>query len=100
SQVSTPPYERDLGVRDYSLRQRVLFTPGGNRLFDTGVEVHSLQSQWLMTGSKPWARHENANGPRARGLGPTTEGEMVEYSDGPIDDRLARTQIGWWAQYR
>ncbi|HEU4890602.1 MAG TPA: TonB-dependent receptor [Vicinamibacterales bacterium] len=100
SQVSTPPYERDLGVRDHSLRQRVVFSPGSNRLFDTGVEIHSLQSQWLMTGSKPWARHENANGPRPRGLGPTTEGELVEYTDGPIDDRLARTQIGWWAQYR
>lgn len=100
SQVSIPTYERDLGVRDHSLRQRVLFSLGGDQLFDTGVEVHSLQSQWRMAGRKPWAPHENANGPRPRGLGPTTEGEMVEYTDGPIDIRLARTQIGWWAQYR
>ena len=34
------------------------------------------------------------------GLGPSTEGEMVEYTNGPIDTRLARTQIGWWGQYR
>ena len=98
--LGLPPYERDLGVRDHSLRQRVLFSPGGDQLLDTGVEVHWLQSQWRMAGRKPWAPHEGANGPRPRGLGPTTEGEMVEYTDGPIDTRLARTQIGWWAQYR
>jgi hypothetical protein len=89
--LESPTYERDLGVRDHSLRQSVLFRPGGKQLLDTGVEGHWLQSQWRMAGTK------NA---RPRGLGPTTEGELVEYTDGPIDTRLARTQIGWWAQYR
>jgi len=100
SQPSMPPYERDLGVRDHSLRQRVLFSSGREQLFDTGVEVHWLQSRWTMAGRKPWAPHHSSYSPRPRGLGPTTEGEMVEYTDGPIDSRLARTQIGWWAQDR
>ena len=97
--IELPPYARDLGVRDHSLRQRVLFSPGGDQLLDTGVEVHRLQSQWRMTGTKPRAP-SGGNGRRPRGLGPTTEGELVEYTNGPIDDRLARTQIGGWAQYR
>lgn len=87
-----PPFERDLRVRDHSLRQRVLFSPGGDHLLDSGVEVHWLQSQWRMTGTKA------VDYPR--GLGPSIEGEMVEYTNGPIDTRLARTQIGWWAQDR
>jgi hypothetical protein len=97
--LGLPPYQRDLLVRDHSLRQRVQFSPGGDQLLDTGVEVHWLQSQWRMDGRKPWVNSWES-GPRPRGLGPTTEGEMVEYTDGPIDTRLARTQIGWWAQYR
>ena len=94
-----PPYQRDLRVRDHSLRQRVLFSLGGDQLLDTGVEVHWLKSQWRMDGTKPFAQ-EWESGPRPRGLGPTTEGEMVEYATGPIDTRLARTQIGWWGQHR
>jgi hypothetical protein len=94
-----PPYQRDLLVRDHSLRQRVQFRPGGDQLLDTGVEVHWLQSQWRMDGRTPWVNSWES-GPRPRGLGPTTEGELVEYTDGPIDTRLLRTQIGWWTQYR
>ena len=94
-----PSYQRDLLVRDHSLRQHVRFSPGGDQLLDTGVEVHWLQSQWRMDGTKPFANSWES-GPRPRGLGPTTEGELVEYADGPIDTRLTRTQIGWWAQYR
>jgi hypothetical protein len=98
SQVSTPPFERDLRVRDHSLRQRVLFSRGGDQLLDAGVEVHSLQSQWRMTGMKPMGSSEDH--PQRRGLGPTTYGELLEYTNGPIDTSLARTQIGWWAQPR
>jgi hypothetical protein len=92
SYLGSPPFQRDLRVRDQSLRQRVLFRPGGDHLLDTGVEVHWLQSQWWMAGTK-WLKYP-------RGLGPSIEGEMVEYTTGPIDDRLARTQIGWWGQHR
>ena len=33
-----------------------------------------------------------------RGLGPSTGGELVDYSAGPIDSELARTQAGAWLQ--
>ena len=98
SQVSMPPFERDLRVRDHSLRQRVVFSRGGDQLLDAGVEVHSLQSQWRMNGMKPMGSSEDH--PQRRGLGPTTYGELLEYTNGPIDTSLARTQIGWWAQPR
>ena len=78
-----PPYERDLGVRDHSLRQRVLFSRGADQLLDAGVEVHSLQSQWRMTGAKTMP--SPADYPPRRGLGPSTYGELLEYTNGPID---------------
>ena len=56
-----PPFQRDLRVRDHSLRQRVLFSPGGDHLLDTGVEVHWLQSQWRMAGTKPLAPESYPN---------------------------------------
>jgi outer membrane cobalamin receptor len=35
-----------------------------------------------------------------RGLGPSTGGELVDYSAGPVSTDLARTQAGAWLQYR
>ena len=35
-----------------------------------------------------------------RGLGPTTFGEQIDYSSGPIDTSLTRTQAGLWLQDR
>jgi hypothetical protein len=33
-----------------------------------------------------------------RGVGPTTWGELVDYSDGPVQSQLERTQVGGWFQ--
>ena len=38
--------------------------------------------------------------PWSGSVAPNTWGELIDYSDGPIDIRLARTQVGAWLQER
>jgi hypothetical protein len=35
-----------------------------------------------------------------RGIGPSTWGELVDYSSGPVQSQLERTQAGGWFQMR
>jgi len=85
-------FERVLRVHDAAVRQRALYAFSPRHVFDTGVEVHRISSGWRM---------RNAEDPHFwRGLGPTTLGELVDYSSGPIDTALTRTQFGMWLQDR
>jgi hypothetical protein len=86
------PFERRLVLADYAVRHQVLFAPAKDQLIDAGVDLHRVRSSWKMTGFKQpewW-----------RGIGPSTWGELVDYSPGPIDSRLERTQAGAWFQIR
>ena len=86
------PFDRRLAVQDYAVRHQVLFAPSKDQMIDAGVDVHRVVSSWQMVGYKQpdwW-----------RGIGPSTWGELVDYSSGPIDSRLERTQTGGWFQMR
>jgi TonB-dependent receptor-like protein len=86
------PFDRRFGVQDYAVRHQVLFAPSKDQLIDAGVDLHRVISSWRMTGFKQpewW-----------RGIGPSTWGELVDYSSGPIDSELERTQAGAWFQIR
>jgi TonB dependent receptor-like, beta-barrel/TonB-dependent Receptor Plug Domain len=85
-------FDRRLVLQDYAVRQQVLFAPAKDQLIDAGVDLHRVRSSWQMTGFKQpewW-----------RGIGPSTWGELVDYSSGPIDSYLQRTQAGAWFQIR
>ena len=61
-------------------------------MIDAGADLHRVRTSWTMKGVKQpewW-----------RGVGPSTWGEMVDYSTGPIDSRLERAQAGAWLQVR
>jgi hypothetical protein len=84
------PFDRRIAVRDFAVRHHVLYAPSKGRLIDAGVDLHRVHSSWKMSGLKQpdwW-----------RGIGPSTWGELVDYSAGPIDSRLERTQAGGWFQ--
>jgi len=86
------PFERVLRVDDYALRQRALYAFSPHHVLDSGVELRRISTGWRMKNVKQpdfW-----------RGLGPTTFGEQVDYSSGPIDTSLTRTQAGLWLQDR
>jgi TonB dependent receptor/TonB-dependent Receptor Plug Domain len=90
--VGFNPFERVLRVHDYALRQRVLYAFSPRHVLDSGVELRRISTGWRMKNVKPpdfW-----------RGLGPTTFGEQIDYSSGPIDTSLTRTQAGLWLQDR
>jgi outer membrane receptor protein involved in Fe transport len=90
--VGFEPFERVMRVHDFAVRQRALYAFTPEHVLDGGVELHRIQSGWRMKNIKlpdVW-----------RGLGPTTLGEMVDYSAGPIDTSLTRTQFGFWLQDR
>src|SRR5262245_10182121 len=84
-------FERVLRVHDYALRQRALFAFSPRHVLDAGVELRRIDSGWRMK-----SVHEEWT----RGLGPTTLGEQIDYSAGPIDTSLTRTQAGLWLQDR
>ena len=86
------PFERVLRVYDYALRQRALYAFSPRHVLDSGVELRRISTGWRMKNVKPpdfW-----------RGLGPTTFGEQIDYTSGPIDTSLTRTQAGLWLQDR
>lgn len=86
------PFERDTRVHDFAARQRFVYNASARHLLDGGVEVRHVRSAWRMASVKQpefW-----------RGLGPSTWGELIDYSAGPIDSRLTRTQAGFWLQDR
>jgi outer membrane receptor protein involved in Fe transport len=85
------PFERVLRVHDYALRQRALYAVSPHHVLDSGVELRRIDTGWRMKGSMPEF---------TRGLGPTTFGELIDYSAGPIDTSLTRTQAGAWLQDR
>ncbi|HEX6642297.1 MAG TPA: TonB-dependent receptor, partial [Thermoanaerobaculia bacterium] len=83
-------FDRRITMSDLAVRQRVLFAAAPSHVIDAGVEVHRVRSRWQMTGfTEPdWLR----------AIGPNTFGGLVDYSGGPIDSRINRTQIGAWLQ--
>jgi hypothetical protein len=90
--VGYRPFERVMRVHDLAVRQRALFAFSPRHVLDSGVELHRIGSGWRMVNFKQpdfW-----------RGLGPTTLGELVDYSAGPIDTSLTRTHFGFWLQDR
>ena len=90
--VGFQAFERVLRVRDYAWRQRALYAFSPRHVLDSGVELRRIGTGWRMRNVKQldfW-----------RGLGPTTFGEQIDYSSGPIDTSLTRTQAGLWLQDR
>ena len=85
------PFDRDVRVADFGVRQRasVSWTPG--HLLDVGVEARRVSTSWRMSGS--------GYSPHERSVGPDTWGGFLEY-DGPIDSRLKKTVVGVWLQDR
>jgi hypothetical protein len=84
-------YDRHVVVHDAAVRHQVLVAWSKGRLLDAGVDLHRVTSVWTMSGIKQpewW-----------RGVGPSTTGELVDHSAGPIDSRLGRTQAGAWFQF-
>jgi hypothetical protein len=85
-------FDRRYALRDLAVRHQLLYAPSAGHVIDAGVDVHRVRSSWAMTGVKQpdwW-----------RGIGPSTWGELVDYSAGPIDSKLERTQAGGWFQVR
>jgi TonB dependent receptor-like, beta-barrel len=90
--VGVPTFERVMRVHDFAVRQRALYAFTPRHVLDGGVELHRIDSGWRMKNAKIpdfW-----------RGLGPTTLGEQISYSAGPIDTSLTRTHVGLWLQDR
>jgi TonB dependent receptor len=83
-------FDRDIGVTDIALRHQLHYASSKGRVLDTGVDLHRVRSSWNMAGVKQpewW-----------RGIGPSTWGELVDYSAGPVGSRIERTQAGAWFQ--
>ena len=90
--AGVPAFERKVNVSDFAIRQRMVMTPAAGHLLDAGVDAHRIGSSWRMANVKQLDLF--------RGLGPSTGGELVDYSAGPVSSSLARTQAGVWMQYR
>ncbi len=88
----TGPFDRQVRIDDFGVRQRASLAWSRRHLLDSGVEAHRLRSRWAMTGMIP--------APNRRAVGPDTWGNHIEYSGGPIDSRLTKTQVGAWLQDR
>jgi hypothetical protein len=87
------PFDRHVKIVDLAARQRAVVAWSPLHQLDAGVEVRRLHSSWAMSGATyaPWTSS----------VGPNTWGELIDYADaGPLDVRLARTQVGAWAQER
>ena len=84
-------FERVMHVNDFALRQRLLYAFSPRHVLEGGVELRRIDTGWRMK-----SVHEQFT----RGLGPTTLGEQIDYSAGPIDTSLTRTQAGTWLQDR
>ena len=85
-------FDRRSVVDDFAIRQQWVYAPTAHRAIDAGLDLHRVRSSWRMKGLKQpewW-----------RGVGPSVWGEMVDYSAGPFDSRLERTQAGGWFQVR
>ena len=86
------PFDRRSVVRDAAVRHQFLSALPKGQLIDAGVDLHRVRSSWSMAGLKQpewW-----------RGIGPSTWGELVDYSSGPVQSQLERTQAGGWFQMR
>ena len=86
-------FDRRIGVRDVAVRQEtaVRLLSGSDDSMPAPICIECARS-WQMKGLKQpewW-----------RGVGPSTWGELVDYSAGPIDSRLERAQAGAWFQVR
>jgi TonB dependent receptor/TonB-dependent Receptor Plug Domain len=86
------PFDRQIRNDDVGVRQRVSWAWSAQHTFDTGVEAHQLNGRWAMRSSVP--------APHRRAIGPDTWGGRIDYSNGPIDARVAKTQVGYWLQDR
>jgi hypothetical protein len=89
---STGPFDRRIDTDDVGFRQRVSWAWSRTHAIDAGVEAHWLRNHWAMTSV--------LRGANRRSVGPDTWGGRINYSDGPIDSRTARTQVGAWVQDR
>ena len=90
--AGVPAFDRTVRVSDFAVRQRAVYTPSARHLLDAGVEAHRIQSAWDMSNVKQLDLF--------RGIGPSTGGELVDYSAGAITADLTRTEAGAWLQYR
>jgi hypothetical protein len=90
--AGVPAFDRKVRVSDFAVRQRAVYTPSAGHLLDAGVDAHRVRSSWEMDNVK-WLD-------LFRGIGPTTQGELIDYSAGAIAADLTRTQAGAWLQYR
>ena len=90
--AGVPPFERRVNVSDFAVRQRVVYTPRTGHVLDFGGDAHRIGSSWRMANVKQLDLF--------RGLGPSTGGELVDYSAGPVSTSLERTHAGAWLQYR
>jgi TonB dependent receptor-like, beta-barrel len=88
----TGPFDRQVRVDDFGVRQRASVAWSRRHMLDIGVEAHRLRSRWAMISMIP--------APNRRAVGPDTWGNHIEYSDGPIDSRITKTQLGAWLQDR
>jgi len=86
------PFDRQIRNDDIGFRQRLSWAWSPQHTFDTGVEAHRLNGHWAM--------RSRVSAPHKRAIGPDTWGGRIDYSNGPIDSRLARTQVGYWLQDR
>jgi hypothetical protein len=84
------PFDRRVEVADVAGRQRFTIAWSPRHVLDVGGELHRMRSAWKMTGVDLVPR---------RAPGPDTWGQGLT-DDGPINARLARTQVSGWAQDR
>lgn len=87
----TGPFDRDVRVTDFAVRQRATLAWAPRHVLDAGFEVRRLSSSWAMM--------SNAFVIGGRPVGPDIWGGFVDY-DGPIDSRIRKTQLGTWVQDR
>ena len=86
------PFDRRIRTDDIGIRQRLSWVWSPQHTFDTGVEAHRLNGLWAMKSRVP--------APHKRAIGPDTWGGRIDYSNGPIDSQVIRTQVGAWLQDR
>lgn len=88
----TGPFDRRVRSDDIGIRQRVSWAWTRTHTLDAGVEAHRLNGHWAMQSMFP--------APHKRAIGPDTWGGRIDYSNGPIDSRITRNQVGAWLQDR
>lgn len=94
---SVARYERHVRIEDMALRQAVLFQASPRSRWETGFEVHRLDTRWAMKGRGELATLLNFRGPS---LAPTPWGSRGHELDEVVfaDTRRRATRWGTWLQ--